>query len=467
MDSDLLKNVQDLYQKFLNNQSEYQKMWDYYCGKSDVEINYPKSKFGNNRKVKANFIKKFINEEVSFAVGNSITYTRELTLDEILQDVQVPDSSIEVQLIDKIMKYNCNSDAELMTNQLIFGKAMEMYYIDNNKFKIRRLSPLNSYVNLDLNGNVESAIYVYQKIDDKNNTKKFINYFTNTMVYTFDENFNKIDDESKEHYFGTVPIGYCELIDGKNNTLFNDLKSIQDNLENILSDFSNEIGDNRMSYLILKNLGLSDEQIEELKEKNEGKDPTAEQIAETIIKYFRDNGIILMNGDKEVDADAKYLIKQISSDVYKTMLDITTDMIYQLSQHINLNEQQSSNTSGVALMTRIISLRNKIKIQQNCMSRAIRTRLYCMISWINKKFNQSLDSNKIGIKYTLNVPSDDSAMADIITKLVPQGIMSAETGLENLSFITNAKAEYERAKVELKEKEDLIPNIPGDLNATV
>ncbi|MBM7836432.1 phage portal protein [Clostridium sardiniense] len=460
MDENLLKDVKDLYQKYLANKDDYQKMWDYYVGSTDIETTYPKSKFGNNRKVKANFIKKFINEEVAFATGNSITYTRELTLDEIINGVQVPEDSVEVQLIDKIMKYNPNSDAELMTNQLIFGQAMEMYYIDDNMFKIRRLSPLNSYVKLDLNGNVESAIYVYQKIDDKNNTETFINYFTSDVVYTFNADFKKINEES--HYLGIIPIGYCELIDGKNNTLFNDLKSIQDNLENILSDFANEIGDNRMSYLILKNLGLSEEQIEEIKTKNEGKEPTAQQIAETIIKYFRDNGIILMDADKEVDSDAKFLVKQISSDVYKTMLDITTDMIYQLSQHINLNQQQSSNTSGVALMTRIISLRNKIKIQQNCMSKAIRTRLYCIISWINSKFGQILDSNKVGIKYTLNVPSDDSAMADIITKLVPQGIISAETAIENLSFVTNAKAEHEKALKEIKDREGSMGDVPGD-----
>ena len=464
MDDELLKDAQNLYQKYLANQETYQKMWNYYCGDTDVETTYPNSKFGNNRKVKANFIKKFINEEVAFAVGNSITYTRELTLDEILQGVQVPDNSVEVQLIDKVMKCNPNSDAELMTNQLIFGQAMEMYYIDNNKFKIRRLSPLNSYVNLDLNGNVESAIYVYSKIDDENNTITFINYFTSDTVYTLNSNFKEIKKES--HYFGMIPVGYCELIDNTYNTLFNDLKSIQDNLENILSDFSNEIGDNRMSYLILKNLGLSDEQIEEIKKENEGKDPTAQQIAEAIIKYFRDNGIILMDSDKEVDAEATFLVKQISSDVYKTMLNITTDMIYQLSQHINLNQQQSSNTSGVALMTRIIALRNKIKIQQNCMSRAIRTRLFCIISWINSKFEQNLDSDKIGIKYTLNVPSDDSAMADIITKLVPSGILSAETALENLSFITNAKAEYAKAQEELKERENSINDL-GDLDAKV
>lgn len=455
---DLKKDAQFLYSKYLSKKNQSEQMWDYYIGNTDIDIKYPLSKFGNNRKVKANYIKKFINEEVAF--GNDITYRRQLTIDEVLKGITIPEDDQEVNLIHAVIKKNPTADVSLMTNLLVFGEAMEMYYVDDNMVKIRGLNPLNCYVRLDINGEkVESAIYIYQDINQDN--KIFINYFTKNAVYTLDESLNALDKQ--EHYFGIVPVSYCRLIDGAYNTLFNDLKKIQDNLENIISDYSNEIGDNRMSYLILKNLGLSDEEIEDLKQKNGGEEPTPSQITGTIVEHFKNNGIILMDSDKEIQTDASFLVKNISSDVYKNMLDFTVDMLYQLSQHINLNQQQSSNTSGVALMTRVISLRNKIKVQQNCMTRAIRTRIECIISWINSKFEQNLDADKIGINYTLNVPSDDSATADIITKLVPSGIMSAETGLSNLSFISNPKAEYEKAKAEMKEKEDSMSDL-GDIH---
>ena len=281
-------------------------------------------------------------------------------------------------------------------------------------------------------------IYIVDEIE-------YIEYFDSYKIYKRDKDFNILDE--KDHYFGCCPISYCSLIDGIYNTLFTDLKALQDNIENVLSDFTNEIGDSRLSYLILKNMGLDSEEIEA---------PTVKEIAETIIGNFRDNGILLINDSKEVEAKAEYLVKSINPEIHNKLFTILQDTVYQLSQHINLNEQQSSNTSGVALMTRIIALRNKVKIQQNCMTKAIRYRLSCMFIALNKLYGKELDKSKVGIKYTLNVPSDDASTTDIINKLVPQGILSAETGLAQLSFINNPKQELEKAKAELEEKENMI-----------
>lgn len=449
-----IEAIQNLYQKWLDNKNKKQKMWDYYCGNTDIDTTYKKSKIGNNRIVKANFLKKFINEEVAFATGNPITYTRELSFDEIIKKMQIPKDSIETSLVSKVMSdNNSNTDSELMKNLLVFGEAMELYYIKDNTFKIKEYNPLNCYVELDEENNVVSAIHVFKQDDDE-----FIEYFTDKEIIRLDKDYNII--KTDEHYFEICPIGYCNLIDGVYNTLFTDIKALQDNIENVLSDFSNEIGDSRLSYLILKNMGLSDEEIEAMTPEG-GEPPTPEQIAEKIISMFRDNGILLLQDSKECPGEAKYLLKEINPEIHAKLLDILQDDIYQISQHINLNQQQSSNTSGVALMTRIIALRNKVKIQQNCMTKAIKKRIKCMFIALNKLYSLELDSNKVGIKYTLNVPSDDSAMADIITKLVPSGIMSAETGLENLSFITNGKAEYAKAKEEMKDREESLSDL-GD-----
>ncbi|OPX48489.1 phage portal protein [Clostridium thermobutyricum] len=461
--------VQNLYDKYVADLSDYQTMWNYYKGETDIGTTYKRSKLGNNRIVKANFIKKFINEEVAFGTGNPITYTRELNIDEILNNIDTPVDTIETKIINTVMNNNdANTDSQLMKNLLVFGEAMELYYIKNNSFKIKELNSLNCYVNLDENNEIIEAIYVYSVANKDQINTTFTNkldtridYITNSQVITYDIDFNQLN--VKPHYFGVVPIGYCNLIDGIYNTLFTDLKTLQDNIENVLSDFSNEIGDSRLSYLILKNMGLSDEEIVDEK----GNRLTLDEQAKKIISMFRDNGILLLNDSKENPANADYLIKNINPQIHKNLLDILQDDIYQISQHINLNQQQSSNTSGVALMTRIIALRNKIKIQQNCMTQAIKKRILCMLTALNKIYSQNLDATKVGIKYTLNVPSDDSAMADIITKLVPGGILSAETGLSNLSFVNNPKLEYQKAQAEQQEKINSMPGLEGPTNETV
>ncbi|MGU8484932.1 phage portal protein [Clostridium perfringens] len=450
-----IEKVKKLYKAWEDKKNQKQKMWDYYCGKTDIETTYKKSKIGNNRIVKANFLKKFINEEVAFATGNPITYTRELSFEEIINNSSIPSDSIETSLVSKVMsENNANLDSELMKNLLVFGEAMELYYVKDKSFKIKQYNPLSFYVELDEENNVISALHVF-KLDDKD----YIEYITEKETTRLDKDYNVV--ATTEHGFEICPVGYCSLIDGVYNTLFTDIKELQDNIENVLSDFSNEIGDSRLSYLILKNMGLSDEEIEAMTPEG-GQPPTMEQIAEKIIGMFRDNGILLLQDSKECPGEASYLLKEINPEIHSRLISILQDDIYQISQHINLNQQQSSNTSGVALMTRIIALRNKVKIQQNCMTKAIKKRIKCMFIALNDNYHLDLDPSKVGIKYTLNVPSDDSAMADIINKLVPQGILSAETGLENLSFVTNGKAEYSKAKEEMKEREDSLSDLPGD-----
>ena len=52
-----------IYNQYNSNKTKYQKMYDYYIGKTDVLRNYPTTD-RSNRKIVDNFIKAFIDEEV-------------------------------------------------------------------------------------------------------------------------------------------------------------------------------------------------------------------------------------------------------------------------------------------------------------------------------------------------------------------------------------------------------------------
>ncbi|MEX6642415.1 phage portal protein, partial [Clostridium perfringens] len=105
-----IKKVKKLREKFDNNLNTYKKMDDYYVGKTDILSTYKKSKIGLNRKVNVNFIKKMVDEEVSFAVGNPISYVPSLTIEEIIEGKSVQDSVIESNLVNLVMKENVNVD---------------------------------------------------------------------------------------------------------------------------------------------------------------------------------------------------------------------------------------------------------------------------------------------------------------------------------------------------------------------
>ena len=89
------------------------KQYDYYKGKTDIINNYPVTD-RSNRKVNDNYIRTFIEEEVSFMVGQPITYVGE---EEVVRDIYY-----------NLNKINSTLDTELCTNLLIYGEAYELYY---------------------------------------------------------------------------------------------------------------------------------------------------------------------------------------------------------------------------------------------------------------------------------------------------------------------------------------------------
>ncbi|MGL4848500.1 MAG: phage portal protein [Clostridium sp.] len=460
--------AKQLYKTFQAKQADSQKRWSYYCGKSDIDSTYSKSNLGNNRKVKANMIKKLLNEEVAFGCVNDITLVLKQSLDDILNNVEINEENKEIKFINAIMNNNdSNINAELMKNLLLFGEAMELYYTDSvdditKIFKVKELNSLNCCVNLDNNNEVINAIYVVNVINPDGSKGIQIQYFDNTNITTYDDKWNQISEN--QHYFGVTPLGYCRLIDGAISTLFTDLKELQDNMENILSDLANEIGDSRLSYLIIRNMGLSKQEIEQNFTDENGIINFA-GVSQKVISNFKDNGILLIEDSKDSEIKAEYITKNITVEAHKVFLEKCLDLSYQISQHINLNDKPSSNTSGVALMIRIIALRNKVKIQQNCMTQAIRKRISCMFYRLNQSKNLLLDSGRVGIKYTIAVPSDDVAITDIINKLYGQGLLTGETALSQLSFINDGKEEYQKAQQELmdrnRDNENLVGGIDG------
>ncbi|EJT6665785.1 phage portal protein [Clostridium perfringens] len=457
-----IEKVKNLREKFDKKLSTYQKMDDYYNGKTDIQTTYKTSKIGLNRKINVNFCKKLIDEEVSFAIGNPITYVPRLTIAETIEGKSVQDSVIEANLVNLVMKENINADAILATNMLKFGEAIEHYYWKDNKFKIKEYNPLSVITERDEEDEVITALRVF-----KLNDIEYMDYFTDKEVIRLDVDYNIV--ETTPHYFGFCPIAYGSQIGGSNNTIYNDIKALQDAVEGIISDLSNEIGDSRLSYLILRNVSVPEEIKQQFTDKKTGA-INYEGIMESILKGMRDNAILNINSDEEnKSAGIDYLIKSVDADMHIQALEKLMDMIYQVSQHINLNDKPSSNTSGVALQTRIISLRNKVKMQQNCLTKVIKKRIKAIITMMIKNFNnKDLDYEKVGIVYNMNVPSDNAAIADIMTKLCIPGYLDVETGLSQLSFITNPKEIYEKAqeefKTRLKGEQEAKESIIGNLN---
>lgn len=441
-----IKEIRKLRAKYDQNLYIYQKMERYYNGETDIQSTYKNSKIGLNRKVNVNFVKKFIEEEKSYAIGNPITYSPNLTVEEIMQGKTIQDSVIESNLVNAIMKENNHADSLLATNLLKFGVAYEHFYFKDNEFKIKEYSPLSTIANVDEENNVINALRVFH--DNDNN--EFMDYFDKDEVIRMDSNFNVI--ETTPHYFGFCPIAYGNLIGTYKNTIYQDIKSLQDQVENLLSDLCNEVGDSRLSYLILKNMTVPEEIKEKFTNKETG-EVNFDGIMNNILTNLRDNAILnISTSDSKNDEGLSYLTKNVNSEMHISALTQLIDLIYQISQHINLN-QNPANTSGIQIQTRIISLRNKIKMLQNVLTKVIKKRIEAIITIISKQYGkEGLDYKKVTPIFGINIPADNSVIADIACKLIPLGILDAESALSQLSFVSNAKEIYAKAQKEYVER---------------
>ena len=424
------KLIQKYHNLFLANKPTYIKMNDYYKGITDAITTYKMVTERSNLKVNCNFLKKFIKEEVSYSVGNDITYISKSSNDDIVNTIDINFQSLSTQ-----------HDIELMKTMLKFNIAYELYYIENGEFKAKVISPLEGF--LIKENNVVTGFgreYTIEGLTDE----IYLDIYTSDSIYHYKVNKEEysVANATTPNVFGFVPIGVARLgEDGVYETLYADIKGLQDAYETNLSDLTNEISDFRNAYLVLTGAQLDDGQASTMKQMG-----------------------ILQSSDP--NTKFQWLVKNLNDAFIQNTLSTLEDKMYQLSQHINHNEQMQSNLSGLALRSRLISLEEKCKLNQRALTDCIKTRLKALFIWLSKLQGSNYDWRDIRIKFTPNIPQDDVTTADLISKLGDK--LSVETALAQLSFIENPVNEVSKIK---KEQEEKLPGIDlnnvGDGNGSV
>ncbi|WP_287165275.1 phage portal protein [Clostridium sp.] len=396
IDIDLLKKA---YEEYQNNLATYTKMYEYYKGNTDAIKNYQLVTERSNNKINTNFIKKFILEEVSYSVGNDITYISKSGNENIVNDIDY-----------YIDHWSEGHDSNLAKNMLIYSLAYELYYVDKEgQFCSKVIPPTQGYAAIDDFGNVSFFMHSYKlKFDDIT----YIDVYTDKEILHFNDKFEEINKSTK-HIFSNVSLGLAKLSEeGKDNTLYKDLKGLQDAYETNLSDISNEISDFRNAYMVLTGVAI-----------DEGDIPKMKKL-----------GVMQI---KDKNGTAAWLIKNINDTFIQNTLNTMEDKMYKLSSHINHNEKMQSNTSSLALRARLIALEEKCKLNQKSIADCIKTRLKFLFIYLQVIKNINYDYRDIKIKFTPNIPQDDLMVSQIISQLGDK--LSTETGLAQLSFIENPK----------------------------
>ncbi|WP_061293675.1 phage portal protein [Clostridium botulinum] len=419
IDINLLKKA---YEEYQNNLQSYAKMYAYYKGNTDAMANYKMVTERSNNKTPVNYIKKFIKEEVSYSVGNDVNYISKSGNEDIVNDIDY-----------YIDHWSEGHDSNLAKNMLIYSLAYELYYVDKEgQFCSKVIPPTQGYAAIDDFGNISFFMHSYKlKFDDTT----YIDVYGDKEILHFNDKFEKINKSTK-HIFGAVPVGLAKLSEeGKDDTLFKDLKGLQDAYETNLSDISNEISDFRNAYMVLTGVSINEDDI-----------PAMKKL-----------GVMQI---KDKNGTAAWLIKNINDTFIQNTLNTLEDKMYQLSSHINHNEKMQSNLSSLALRARLIALEEKCKLNQKSIADCIKTRLKFLFIYLKVIKNIEYDFRDIKIKFTPNIPQDDLMTAQVISQLGDK--LSTETGLSLLSFIENPKNEMKKLKDELPGMN--LDDIVGDVN---
>lgn len=414
-----LKLVKKAYGSYHVFKKIYEKMYQYYKGDTDAIRKYLFITERSNLKINSNYIKKFIKEEVAYTLGNDITYESRTENENIVGDIEYYTAHWDELHDTDVMKY-----------LLIFTQVYELYYIDDNaEFCSKIIKPTEGYAYYDkASGKVLFFIHAFK--NDFETTVTYIDVYTADYIYHYDGKFNEIADPTP-NIFGEVPVTIGKLTEeGYDDSLYKDMKGLQDAFETNLSDIGNEISDFRNAYLLFKNAQVDKEKIPEMKKLG-------------VIQFPNSGG------------DAAWLIKNINDTFIQNTLDRYEDTMYQLACHINHNEKLQSNLSGVALRSRLIALENKCSLQTKAHKNIVKNRIRFLFLYLDLKKNKKYDYKDVKAIYTPNVPSDDLSTAQMLSQL-PEGLISKDTGRGLFSFVNNVPYEGQKVQKEQNSETELV-----------
>ena len=382
---------------------------EYYDGEHDIINHYDMQDSRSNQKLVFNFPRKFVDNETGYLLGKPINYVSKSDNDKIVKVVDQNTSCWEKEHNISLRKYS-----------EIFGESYELNYIDSDgDFAATVLTPLNAYVMDDgtAERNVTLAIHKFKKTFDEN---EYVDVYTYEDILHYCLSEGKLSYLGKHsHLFERVPVIVCSA-NTESKSGFYDVISLIDAYNSLNSDLVNEISDHRNAYLIIENAKIEEEDLLKMKQM----------------------GIIQVPKGGAV----KWLTKDINDSFVQNELENIERKIYDMMDEVNFNENWASNTSSLALRNKLLNLENRVAIREAFMERVIRERLKNLFLYISKREGRSFDFKDIAIKFTRNLPTDLTGLADVITKL--NGVCSKETLLSLLPFVESPNLELKKLETE-------------------
>lgn len=410
--SDLLFKIISKYR--LEEQPRLKKYKDYYDGKHDILTKAYTDPTKPCNKTIINYCKNITDNYSGYlATPGFISYSSEQDIEEVM----------------KVLRYNDyqSEDAAFLKDALVYSKACELMYIDNeSKTRFKLIDPLNSFGIYDdsLSGDLLYFVRMYKADEWSNDDKWIVDVYDDALI----KHYSMVGEQGmptytgeEQHYFSQCPANIFYLPDEK--SIFDCILSAQDSYNSLLSSEIDDYSEFCDAYLVL-----------------EGVDAESDDI--TSMKKDR---VLLM----PPNAKANWLTKQGNDTQVENMLKRIHDSIYRIAQCPDFSSETfvGGVSSGIALQYRLTGMENRAGTIEGEMKKALQRRIEIICGIASLKLGEEVFRD-IKIDFKRNIPADEAATINMINGL--KGIVSDKTLLGWVPNIPDVNAELEAMEEQKK-----------------
>ncbi len=363
-----------------------------------------------NNQLNNAFEAEIVDTRVGYLHGVPITYSlKEDKQDEIVKSF-INDFVLRNSLED--------ADSELGKMAAICGYSARLAYIDKDgEVRIENLDPFNVVL---LGNDIEPsyAIYYYKEVDPITQKQKWhVEFYDEQYYYVYEgdglDNLREVD--LFEHLFEYVPLFGVP----NNKERMGDaerVKHLIDDYDLTMSNASSEITQTRLAYLVLRGMGLDEEDIQNTQR----------------------NGVFELFDER---MDVKYLTKDVNDSMIENHLNRLEKNIMRFSKSVNFNSDEfNGQVPVIGMALKLMALENKCMTFERKMSAMLRYQFKVIFSAMSKKLG--VDSKSyLDVQFTFgrNIPINKLEEAQVLAMLKDN--VSERTRLGQSALVKDVETE--------------------------
>ncbi len=405
MTSKLLDEYMSKHKEEIANR--YQKLHDAYENQYAIEKQTKKPNWKPDNRIYVNFAKYITDTMNGFFIGIPIKTT-----------CDNEDVSKYLEFIDQYNEQDDNN-AELSKISSIYGKAYEMYYVDDSSnIGITYLTPMDAFIIYD-DSILERPLFFVRHYLDANQVEhgswsdgRIVQHFVNNGSYKWTD---------KEHLHGFSGVPATEYVENRERIgIFESVLPLIDAYNKAISEKANDVDYFADAYMKILGAKLDDDSLANI----------------------RTNRIINFDGDSEM-LEVDFLQKPNGDTTQENLINRLERLIFQISMVANISDENFGTSSGIALKYKLQSMSNLAKTKERKFKAGMQRRYQLIFSNPLSGMKDD-DWTMIQYQFTPNFPANLLDEAQIASDL--SGVVSKETQLKVLSIVDNVQTEIENMK---------------------